>query len=514
MLSRLKSFFLAIYETEDYLTKRKAFLVLLFAVTVIVVLNIGMFLSLTVSVERFREFAISAVSASAVSIVTIVFLKQGKLVIASNIFVIFCAVVVALGFIRKPPESAYNTMIYFMFVVILFGAVFTNKFITSGIMAAFVAADLVYFFLHREQSNPMLAGIVKTGLIDSLAALTLAYIIALVSISVLENAINSIGEEKQKNEEHYRNLVGLHGVIRDNTGEMSSIAEGLSGTARGFLTNLREQADSNESIHRSSMDASSSAAAVGKTMQEQSDALNSLIQTIRSMAGEIESLKRGSGEVADEFRSVLGLTRQGEDAISLIERNSNSLVASSSELTSVMAILEDLFDKIHLLALNAAIEAARAGEQGRGFAVVADEVGKLSEKSMDSLKEINRLISSNVQSAGEGGHSITVIINLIRQIVETINRLELKSQDIFSTINRQEEIRKNLEVNIDDLQRRTRAMREDTEQQDRVIESIAGAIANTSILIQSNTEVGEMITETSVKLAQIADNLKKQVSDI
>ena len=129
-------------------------------------------------------------------------------------------------------------------------------------------------------------------------------------------------------------------------------------------------------------------------------------------------------------------------------------------------------------------------------------------------KEINRLISSNVQSAGEGGHSITVIINLIRQIVETINRLELKSQDIFSTINRQEEIRKNLEVNIDDLQRRTRAMREDTEQQDRVIESIAGAIANTSILIQSNTEVGEMITETSVKLAQIADNLKKQVSDI
>ncbi len=514
MLSRFRDFFLGKYKNEDYLTRRKAFLVLLFALTVIVVLNLGMLFSLTVSIERFREFAVSAVSASAVCIIAIILLKRGKLTAASNVFVIFCSLVVSYGFFRKPPETAYVTMIYFMFVVILFGAVFTNKYITSVIMASFVGVDLLYFFLHRGQENPMLASIIKVGLIDSLAALTLAYIIALVSISVLQNAINSIEKEKLKNEDHYRKLIGLHSAIRENTTEMSSMAEGLSGTARGFLTNLQEQADSNETIHRSSMDASSSAAAVGKTMQEQSDALNSLIETIRNLAMEIESLKRGSGEVADEFRSVLGLTQRGEDAISLIERNSKALVASSSELSSVMAILEDLFDKIHLLALNAAIEAARAGEQGRGFAVVADEVGKLSEKSMDSLKEINRLISSNVKSAGEGGQSITTIIDLIRKIVETINRLELKSQDIFSTINRQEGIRKDLQVNIDDLQRRTKAMREDTATQDRVIESIAGSIANTSILIQSNTEMGEAISDTSVKLAQIAENLKKQVSDI
>jgi methyl-accepting chemotaxis protein len=514
MLSRLRDNFLDRYNNEDYLTRRKAFLVLMFSITVIIVLNIGMAFTLTISFERFLEFSASAMSATAVCIVTIITLKRGHLSTASNILVIFCSLVVTYGFYRKPPESAYSTVVYFMFVVILFGAVFTNKIITTCIMSSFIAIDLIYFFLHREQSNPMIAGIVKIGLIDSLAALTLAYIIALVSISVLQNAINSIEDEKKKNEEHYRNLIGLHGAIRENTGEMSTIAEGLSGTARGFLTNLREQADSNEAIHRSSIEASSSAAAVGKTMQEQSNALNSLIDTIRYLAVEIETLKLGSGEVADEFRSVLGLTSKGEDAISLIERNSKSLVDSSSELSSVMAILEDLFDKIHLLALNAAIEAARAGEQGRGFAVVADEVGKLSEKSMTSLKEINRLISSNVKSASEGGQSISIIIDLIRKIVETINRLELRSQDIFSTINRQEDIRKNIETNIDDLQRRTKAMRDDTGRQDHVIESIAGSITSTGVLIQSNTEVGEMISDTSVKLAQIAENLKNQMSDV
>jgi len=473
-----------------------------------------MLFTLTISFERFLEFAVSALSASAVSVVVILILRRGHLAAASNIFVIFCSLVVSYGFFRKPPESAYNTMVYFMFVVILFGAVFTNRIIASCVMGSFVAVDLAYFFIHRGHADPLVAGIIRIGLIDSLAALLLAYVIALLSISVLQNAIASIGDEKKKNEEHYGKLVGLHGVIRENTGEMSSLAEGLSGTAKGFLENLKEQASSTEDIARSSADVSSSAAVVGRTMQEQFAALESLIGTIRGLAVEIEALKRGSEEVAGEFRSVLGLTRTGEDAIALIEKNSTSLLESSTQLTSVMAILEDLFDKIHLLALNAAIEAARAGEQGRGFAVVADEVGKLSEKSMDSLKEINRLISSNVKNAGEGGQSVSTIVDLIRQIVETVSRLEDRSQDIFSTINRQEEIRTNLEAKIDDLQKRTRTMREDTGRQDRAIESIAASIAGTRVLIQSNTDRGEAISDTSVQLARIADNLKKQVTDI
>jgi methyl-accepting chemotaxis protein len=514
MVQRLRSFFLGRYENEDYLTRRKAFLVLVFAAVVIIVLNIGMLFTLTISIERFREFAVSALSASAVSLAVIIILRQGRLAAASNIFVIFCSLVVSNGFYMKPPETAYSTMVYFMFVVILFGAVFTNRIVTTCIMGSFVAIDLAYYFLHRGNVDPLVAGIIKMGLIDSLAALTLAYVIALLSISVLQNAIASIGDEKQKNEDHYRKLVGLHGVIRDNTGDMSSIAEGLSGTARDFLENLNEQADSTEEIARSSTEVSDSAAVVGRTMQEQFAALESLIGTIQGMAVEIETLKSGSVEVAGEFRSVLGLTRSGEDAIALIEKNSTSLLESSTQLTSVMAILEDLFDKIHLLALNAAIEAARAGEQGRGFAVVADEVGKLSEKSMDSLKEINRLISSTMKNAGEGGQSVSTIVDLIRQIVETVSRLEVRSQDIFTTINRQEEIRKNLEANIDDLQKRTKTMREDTGLQDRAIESIAGSIAGTRILIKSNTDMGEAISETSVKLARIAENLKKQVADL
>ena len=513
-MQRLKQFFLGIYEQEDYLTRRKAFLVLVFAFVVILVLNAGLLFTLTISIERFLEFATSAISASVVSVAVIVTLKRGRLAAASNIFVVFCSLVVMYGMFRKPPETAYSTMVYFMFVVILFAAVFTNRIVTTGIMASFFASDLAYFLLHRESVDQAVMGIIKMGLVDSLAALMLAYVIALLSISVLQNAISSIGDEKQKNEEHYRKLVGIHGVIRDNTGEMSSIADGLSGTARGFLDNLREQADSTDVIARSSTDISSSAAVVGRTMQDQFAALESLIGAIRGLAIEIESLKRGSTEVAGEFRSVLGLTRGGEDAIALIEKNANLLVVSSNQLTSVMAILEDLFDKIHLLALNAAIEAARAGEQGRGFAVVADEVGKLSEKSMDSLKEINRLISSNVKNAGEGGQSVSTIVDLIRKIVETVSRLEVRSQDIFSTINRQEDIRKDLEAKIDDLQKRTSAMREDTERQDRVIEGMAGTIEGTRVLIQSNTDMGEAISETSVKLAQIAENLQKQLADL
>ncbi len=194
-----------------------------------------------------------------------------------------------------------------------------------------------------------------------------------------------------------------------------------------------------------------------------------------------------------------------------IDKNSRELIESTSRLSSIMVILEDLFDKIQLLALNAAIEAARAGDQGKGFAVVADEVNKLSEKSMTSLKEINQLISSNVKGAEEGSQNIDVIIRLIKQIFETISTLDSSSKEIFLHINNQEQIKNEIEIKIEDLRKRSVAIKDDTGEQEKVLNAIAGKVSEINSLIQSNTSVANELSIAAEELAQVAESLNQQV---
>jgi hypothetical protein len=192
MFKRFKHFFLYRFDESDYLTRKKASLVMFFAMFLIILLNVGAAASFAVSVERAIQFFGSAIPASVFSILTLLMLRRGKLQAAANIFVILTSGVVFVMFLNKTPEVAYVSVSYFMFVCILFAAVFSSRIVTTGIFISFAASDLAMFFLNKDSVDAVTLPLMKTGLIDSLAALSLAYLIAMLSITVLENSIGII----------------------------------------------------------------------------------------------------------------------------------------------------------------------------------------------------------------------------------------------------------------------------------------------------------------------------------
>ncbi len=147
------TYLLARFDSSDYLTRKKASLVMFFAITVIVLLNAAAFASFTVSIERAIQFFSSSIPASIFACLTLYFLRKGKLQLASNIFVILCSAIVFFMFLAKQAEISFVSLKYFMFVTILFAAVFSSRKVTTGIFLSYIAADII-MFIHKGMKLP------------------------------------------------------------------------------------------------------------------------------------------------------------------------------------------------------------------------------------------------------------------------------------------------------------------------------------------------------------------------
>lgn len=142
---------------------------------------------------------------------------------------------------------------------------------------------------------------------------------------------------------------------------------------------------------------------------------------------EITTTVKDSTKRAQEAGHLVAKARVGAEQSGDVVRKAviamEQIEKSSSEISNIISVIDEIAFQTNLLALNAGVEAARAGEAGKGFAVVAQEVRELAQRSASAAKDIKALITTSnnhvqdgVQLVGETGEALQTIVTEVQEI--------------------------------------------------------------------------------------------------
>mgnify|MGYP000542444137 CR=1 FL=1 len=199
-------------------------------------------------------------------------------------------------------------------------------------------------------------------------------------------------------------------------------------------TAMNEMAATSQEVARSA------ALAVNNAEQVNTETLNGR----RLVESSVDGIEKLAGEIANSVRVI------------------NQLAEDSASISRVLDVIKGVAEQTNLLALNAAIEAARAGEQGRGFAVVADEVRTLARRTQQSTEEIEQMIvrlqdgvgaAVRAMDSSHGMTASTVDASLrvqqgLDSILKAVTQIVDQSQQIAAAAEQQTVVSHDIDQNI------------------------------------------------------------------
>ncbi|MGM0834086.1 MCP four helix bundle domain-containing protein [Halomonas qaidamensis] len=201
----------------------------------------------------------------------------------------------------------------------------------------------------------------------------------------------------------------------------------MSKQLQSIVAQVRSSADAvasnSEQIAEGNNDLSSRTEQQASALAETASAMEQLNSTVKLNAD-------NSQQASQEAASASKTATEGGEAVRQVVTTMNELNKSSQEIAGIISTIDAIAFQTNILALNASVEAARAGEHGRGFAVVAEEVRNLAQRSADAAREINDLISNNLERVNNGNARAEEASRSTENIVAAIGRVTRIMQEI------------------------------------------------------------------------------------
>ncbi len=396
---------------------------------------------------------------------------------------------------------------------------------TTGVVVAEMVAlaDAIYANTVKEITN-----IVVIVAIISLLAIGAGVFFAIYITRMLRKGINEMSDAAVEMSKGNFD-VSVKYRSKDEIGQMGVAIEGLAGTTKAVISDLRymldEIAEGNldvksrrpelyvgifsdvknavgsfteklnetmkhinvvaEQVATGADQVSAGAQTLSQGATEQASSIEELSATIAVITEMINANANKANEANEQTSLAGSQLSDANDKMTDVVAAMDEIKDSSAKIEEIIKTIEDIAFQTNILALNAAIEAARAGAAGKGFAVVADEVRNLAGKSQQAVQNTADLINASMQAVQRGNTLVSDVAEDMRVVAESAGRVAELNTDIAA---------------------------DSREAADAVIQVSTG-IDQISNVVQTNSATSEQSAAASIELSGQAQSLKELIDE-
>ena len=265
-------------------------------------------------------------------------------------------------------------------------------------------------------------------------------------------------------------------------GDLSQSVQVLRNDEIGQLAAALEQMRQN--LQQSMSEIHMAADQVAAGARNVSDASVSLSQGAAEQASSVEELSSSISN-ADQAHELTEKARQqaevGDGDMKEMLQAMDAINVSSTNISKIIKVIDEIAFQTNILALNAAVEAARAGQHGKGFAVVAEEVRNLAARSAKAAKETTDMIEDSIEKVENGRAIATKTADALQAIMSNVAEVT----DIVGSIAKA------------------------SNEQKLALAQIDQGVTQVSQVVQSNSATSEEAASASEELSAQAERLKE-----
>jgi len=222
-------------------------------------------------------------------------------------------------------------------------------------------------------------------------------------VTARKQAVNRLGESLGRLADG-----DLRAIIEDKfPGDLDDVRQALNHTVGRFRDIIAQLRGTSGLLKEATSEILSGAGDLSDRTGRQAAAIQETSAAMTQMSSTVVDNARRASDADGQSRAVLAAAQQSGEVMRRANGAMERISNSSSKISNIIGMIDDIAFQTNLLALNASVEAARAGEAGKGFAVVAIEVRRLAQSAAKASADVKQLIEQSSSEVDGGSRLVS-----------------------------------------------------------------------------------------------------------